>query len=321
MLFWARDDGVKFGLSGRPPHFCLHSPTHHIAISFIPQVLLTVDACIACAHLCRSMTQLPTPPVSRQSSEIPDAELKQLHIDDPTPDLLEPLDALLEKYLHLLDKHQRLQSDLASKLSSGFLSLAHANYACPPGRRYGIDYYDERMKASRRVILQPPSSTDKKDSNAELESPSDTGASSKGIFSIEFTSSSDEEEHADTYESSESGEKVLGQEPLKDGGNNNNDHDHDDAVGTTTTLQNPSGSSETEPEAETDAKRGPTRRTPRTLDPIRWFGILVPPSLRSAQKSFTEAVEGILPELAGVVVEMQTAEKEISRLRRELGRE
>lgn len=28
-----------------------------------------------------------------------------------------------------------------------------------------------------------------------------------------------------------------------------------------------------------------------TKDPLRWFGLLVPPSLRTAQKNFTEAVE------------------------------
>ena len=28
---------------------------------------------------------------------------------------------------------------------------AHANYTSPPGRRYGADYYDERMKATRKV--------------------------------------------------------------------------------------------------------------------------------------------------------------------------
>ncbi|KAL4754770.1 hypothetical protein BDW72DRAFT_165262 [Aspergillus terricola var. indicus] len=260
------------------------------------------------------MKQLSTPPASRQSSEVPDTDLKQLHIDDPTPDLLESLDGLFEKYLHLLDKHQSLQHDLASKLSSGFLSLAHANYTCPPGRRYGADYYDERMKASRRVILRPPSSTDRVDSIAESKSPPHNGASSKGIFSIEFTSSNAEEEKPDTDESSGTGEKALEQEPLKNAGNNN-------AAETTATLENSSETSETKTEADADAKPGSSKRRPRTLDPIKWFGILVPPSLRSAQKSFIEAVEGGLPELAGIVVEMQATEKEISVLRRRMGRE
>ncbi|KAL4739136.1 hypothetical protein BDV11DRAFT_188445 [Aspergillus similis] len=264
------------------------------------------------------MKQLPTPPASRQSSEVPDTDFKQLHINEPTPDLLESLDTLLEKYLHLLDKHQRLQHVLASKLSSGFLSLAHANYTCPPGRRYGADYYDERMRASRRVILRPPSSTDREDPIAALESPQHNGPSSKGIFSIESTSSNDGEEQPDTDESSGTGEKAFEQVPLKvplkDAGNNI-------AAETTATLENSSEASETKNEAEADAKPGPIRRRPRTLDPIKWFGILVPPSLRSAQKSFIEAVEGSLPELAGIVVEMQAAEKEISLLRKRMGRQ
>lgn len=56
---------------------------------------------------------------------------------------------------------------------------------------------------------------------------------------------------------------------------------------------------------------------PRFSDPIHWYGVLVPPSLRSAQKSFTEGVDQCLPELASVVVQMQVMEREIERLRSE----
>ncbi|KAL4906882.1 hypothetical protein BDW74DRAFT_176484 [Aspergillus multicolor] len=258
------------------------------------------------------MAQLPTPPASRQSSERPEAEFKQLHIDDPTPDLLKSLDALLEKYLHLLDKHQRLQNDLASKLSSGFLSLAHANYTCPPGRWYGADYYDERMKASRRVILQHPLSSNEKDSNAEAEGQPQTDTSAERIFAIEFASCDGEDEQTDKDDSSELNEKVPEKGPEQDRESNH-------PMGTTTTPQASSDVSDAGPEA--NAKPEPIRRAKRSCDPIRWYGILVPPSLRSAQKSFTEAVEGSLPDLAGIVVEMRATEKEISRLRKELGRE
>jgi len=40
------------------------------------------------------------------------------------------------------------------------MALAHANYTCPPGRRYGADYYDERMKATRKLSVN---SKDKED--------------------------------------------------------------------------------------------------------------------------------------------------------------
>lgn len=54
-------------------------------------------------------------------------------------------------------------------------------------------------------------------------------------------------------------------------------------------------------------------------DPIHWYGILVPASLRNAQRSFTEATQSQVPELAGVVVEMRALEQRITMLRKELG--
>lgn len=56
----------------------------------------------------------------------------------------------------------------------------------------------------------------------------------------------------------------------------------------------------------------------RFSDPLHWYGILVSPSLRSAQRSFTQAVEQYLPKLASVVVEMRTVEREVEQLRCEL---
>jgi hypothetical protein len=97
------------------------------------------------------MAELPTPPASRQSSESPELHLKQSNETESSTKTLQLLDHSLERYLLLLDQHQKLQTNLAKELSSGFFSLAHANYTCPPGRRYGADYYDERMKAIRRM--------------------------------------------------------------------------------------------------------------------------------------------------------------------------
>lgn len=56
----------------------------------------------------------------------------------------------------------------------------------------------------------------------------------------------------------------------------------------------------------------------RSLDPITWYGILVPPSLRSAQKSFAEGIDGQVPALASVVVEMRAMERDVERVRQAL---
>jgi hypothetical protein len=56
------------------------------------------------------------------------------------------------------------------------------------------------------------------------------------------------------------------------------------------------------------------------VDPLRWFGILVPPALRSAQSSFISTVEGSVPHLASVAKELRIQEIEIGRVRKQIKR-
>ncbi|KAB8258184.1 hypothetical protein BDV32DRAFT_126231 [Aspergillus pseudonomiae] len=257
------------------------------------------------------MAQIPTPPASRHGSESPETEYKQPPGVDSSG-LLRSLDALLERYLHLLDRHQKLQAELATTLSSGFLSLAQANYTCPPGRRYGADYYDERMKATRRVELElPPSST------------KDVEASSVGESSDEFTKRGDYSRiftiKQATGGSAEEPSEWIGGESQSHSSNASTlecedpERKRDPKAGDSTTSSDNPGAQEP---AETKPRS--SGKKPRSSDPIRWYGILVPPFLRSAQKSFTEAVGGPLPELASVIVEMQTVEKEVKRVREKI---
>lgn len=53
-------------------------------------------------------------------------------------------------------------------------------------------------------------------------------------------------------------------------------------------------------------------------DPIRWFGILVPSALRSAQSYFVSALEGPVPEMASLSKDLRQQEIEIGRLRKQL---
>ena len=53
-------------------------------------------------------------------------------------------------------------------------------------------------------------------------------------------------------------------------------------------------------------------------DPIKWFGILVPPALRSSQAYFRGAVGDNLPSLVNVDNEMKEVEIEIRRTRKRL---
>lgn len=78
--------------------------------------LRSIQIQILSGRIAFAMAQIPTPPASRPGSEPPDA-VKAAPVSD-SADLLQSLDALLEKYLDLLDQHQKSQAELASRISS-----------------------------------------------------------------------------------------------------------------------------------------------------------------------------------------------------------
>ncbi|KJK67717.1 hypothetical protein P875_00109046 [Aspergillus parasiticus SU-1] len=223
----------------------------------------------------------------------------------------ESLDTLLERYLHLLDRHQKLQAELATTLSSGFLSLAQANYTCPPGRRYGADYYDERMKATRKVDLEPPTSAKNVEASSVDESSDESTKRGdyKRIFTIKLATSDSAEEPSELTRGENQSHSSDAFTSECEGPEEECDPKAEDS---TTSSGNPGAREPAETKPRSSEKK------PRSSDPIRWYGILVSPFLRSAQKYFTEALGGPLPELASVVVEMQAVEKEVKSVRKKI---
>ncbi len=67
-----------------------------------------------------------------------------------------------------------------------------------------------------------------------------------------------------------------------------------------------------EPEPSSSSKAN------KSLDPIRWFGILVPPALRTAQSTFISAVERPIPQLATLARDLRSQEIEIGRVRKQI---
>ncbi|MCJ1395376.1 hypothetical protein MMC18_008260 [Xylographa bjoerkii] len=74
-------------------------------------------------------------------------------------------------------------------------------------------------------------------------------------------------------------------------------------------LQKAAADTEREPPAQVEKPE----KLPR--DPLNWFGILIPPALRTAQASFRSALNEAVPNLINISVEMRDLEAEVEGLR------
>ncbi|KAI1841238.1 hypothetical protein JX266_012550 [Neoarthrinium moseri] len=63
------------------------------------------------------------------------------------------VDALLERYLHLLHEYTTLRAELSSLQTNMYQNIARANFSAERGIRYGPDFYDDRMQALRRLAV------------------------------------------------------------------------------------------------------------------------------------------------------------------------
>lgn len=239
--------------------------------------------------------------------------------------LSEEIDQLLEHYLELLDQYTTLRSQLSSLQSSvSFAQLAtltispidekqvyqnisRANFSAERGIRYGPDFYDERMQASRvcRVSVPVPA-TDSNTTGARQEDNVVAGQSLDDVEQDTTDASTPrdaegQKENQDTLGvSCKMGTAAV---PLHT------------ACFTISTAPNNGQPTENEHAAVDqkgeDAKPGVEKR-----DPIRMFGLLTPSALREAQAGSIKLVEEIVPRLVSLDAEMHEVEIRIRRARK-----
>lgn len=209
---------------------------------------------------------------------------------EPSQTSTQTIDALLRRYLTLLDEYTTLRTSLNSLQSSVFQSLARANFvsAQQHGRPYGQDYYDERMQALRRVVV----------SERRLKCEGDRGENGGGegngqevVFTVGMYPSGDEIEGGAEAEEDKKESGDEGCFPL------------DDSV--------------KEEDTRSSKEKDQEKKEPsRPKDPLRWFGILTPFPLRQAQAQSIKAVEELIPRLATVSAEMAAVELGVRRARK-----
>ncbi|KAJ5971048.1 uncharacterized protein N7479_000966 [Penicillium vulpinum] len=250
------------------------------------------------------MTQMPTSLASRPNSAAAEVKVKQVALEDS----VQCLDILLEQYLQLLDRQQKLHSSLAEQLSSGFFALAQANFSSPPGRRYGPDYYDSRMKATRKISIQFEQNAENSTNDSQdKEKKEDTAALSGPAYTFSVKSTPTyPSEQADGSNETKASSPVLG------------GHIRASEETSPAETANPEPSDIAETETPPIEKPKPGSKKFRSADPIHWYGILVPQSLRRAQDCFANAIDNQVPDLASTTVEMRALEQQIIQLRAQL---
>lgn len=177
------------------------------------------------------------------------------------------IDALLERYLILLDEYTTLRTRLSQLQTGMFQQLARANFSAERGMRYGPDFYDERMQALRQVSI-----------------------STEGSLPIFRVSHSSRGRGDDAH-----------QDPPTD---------HPAEV-----------PSDAGPASGSKAEREADSKKQSAKDPLRWFGVLTPLSLRQTQACAVEAVEQVVPRLVSLNGEMQDLEIQVRRARKKRAKE
>ncbi|RYP22248.1 hypothetical protein DL765_001762 [Monosporascus sp. GIB2] len=205
------------------------------------------------------------------------------------------IDALLERYLHLLHEYTALREQLNALQAGMYRDIARANFAAERGMRYGRDHYDERMRASRRVAITTATST-AADDGADAPAPAPT-------TSFETVAWGEEEEPGTTTPAPSAGApEIAAGASSDDGATEAAEEVKNDGVGAAEDSVKPH-----HPE-----KREETRRR----DPLRWFGLLTPMALRQAQAQSIRAVEQVIPRLVSVSADMAQVEIEVRRARK-----
>ncbi|THW86544.1 hypothetical protein D6D17_09069 [Aureobasidium pullulans] len=212
-------------------------------------------------------------------------------------ELRDQLDALWQKHLTLLDSYHQAQQQLARHFSSGFFDLAQATFKSTTRVRYGQEYYDDRMQATRRF----EASTNDNDVPCLALKADDTSPP---------TDTSNEH-------STKSGEKSSDKEAKK----KKTEEPEQQPTPPSTPPRDPDEEEPSKEQEEQDTSRTTSdqdkaQKKPR--DPLHWYGILDPPALRASQNSFISAVESPLIEAANSAQALRLVAVEIRKLRKDI---
>ncbi|KAI0456137.1 hypothetical protein F5B21DRAFT_468848 [Xylaria acuta] len=243
------------------------------------------------------------------------------------------IDSLLERYLHLLHEYISLREELTTLQTGMYQNIARANFAAERGLRFGRDFYDDRMQASRRLDISCENQ-DQQSESRDRRGPTVPGGAS--ILSFTVINPAAARVSSLIAEDSKASVEAPDPRPHPEAEVEAEAESVEQSATQTTNTEDggastPSSQASIEPQPGEDAgtaasgspsdspptaKKGRTTPQQKSNDPLRWFGLLTPVPLRQAQAQSIRVVEHVIPRLASVNAEMAEVEIEVRRARK-----
>lgn len=244
------------------------------------------------------------------------------------------IDDLLVRYLVLLDEYTTLRADLSRLQAATFQHLARANFAAERGTRYGADQYDERMQASRTVVggggggdhamrgAGVSADTDEKKEMMDVDSSGSTSVEFRVVTKSGRNHGGDDEkeqknkkkQQQQEEEKQNPAQEAEAEGEAREGTGAEVDEGKRAKSSTVDTTENPQDFNTHSNRQQ--VKENKTISPPGPVDPLRWFGVLTPLSLRETQACQVEVVERIVPRLVTVDAAMREVEIQVRRAKK-----
>ncbi|KAI0118804.1 hypothetical protein GGR51DRAFT_497709 [Nemania sp. FL0031] len=236
------------------------------------------------------------------------------------------IDGLLERYLHLLHEYTSLREELTTLQTGMYQNIARANFAAERGLRFGQDHYDDRMQATRRLVIscrgqpqqpqgqdqdqQSENHQDRRDliPNFTVMNPASASVSALTAEDSESPNPPSSPPHPEADAQAEADSESVEEDATKQA-YTKVDTDNIDSQ----RQENDKSVIIEKTKAEKATSNPPAQKS---KDPLRWFGLLTPVPLRQAQAQSIRAVEHVIPRLASVDAEMAQVEIEVRRARK-----
>ncbi|KAF9292609.1 hypothetical protein BGZ68_000013 [Mortierella alpina] len=211
------------------------------------------------------------------------------------------LDDLLLQYMTLVDEHLAACSRISGRFQEGRELISQAKYIMGP-KNVSADCYDHRMKALRGIVVKGPTEIEISDLLAirqrqaqeaqERELEQEAELSVSGENSVDGSLGQDRSglrrRGGGGGGGLDSGSTLV--PPFE---NQDDDQDKKEKAGMMAVVGTSSGSSGST--ASKSAVAGVTKKKKeRNPDPLLWFGVFVPASLRSAQSVFQKSLQDVV---------------------------